>query len=43
MAGNRLALFGLGILIPVMLAAVPDENATHRRKFLNEFDALHAI
>jgi hypothetical protein len=30
-------------LIPVVLAVVPDEHATHPGELLNEFDALHAI
>ena len=43
MARNRLAHLGAGILIPIMLAAVPDEHATHPGEFLNEFGAFHAI
>ena len=42
MTRNRLAHFGAGVLIPIMLAAVPDEDATHLREFLNERDPLHA-
>lgn len=29
MARHRLAHFGAGILIPIVFAAVPDEDATH--------------
>ena len=42
MTRNRLAHFRPGILIPVVLAAVTDEHATHLREFLNEGDSLHA-
>jgi hypothetical protein len=41
-AWNRLAHFRAGILIPIVLAAVPDKHAAHSREFLNECDALHA-
>ena len=30
-----------GILIPVVLAAVPDEDTTHLRELLDERDPLH--
>jgi len=41
MTRNRLAHFRSRILIPIVLAAVPDEDTTHSRQLLDEFDALH--
>ena len=41
MTRNRLAHFRARILIPIVLAAVPDEDTTHPRELLDEFDALH--
>ena len=34
-ARNRLAHFRARVLIPIGLAAVPDENATHARELLD--------
>jgi hypothetical protein len=43
MARNRPAHLGAGILVPIGLSAMSDEYAAHPGKFLDEFDALHAI
>ena len=42
MPGNRLRHPRAWVLIPIVLATVTDEYATHLREFLNEGDALHA-
>ena len=41
-AGYRLGHFGSGILVPVVLPAVPDENTAHLTEFSNEGPSFHA-
>jgi hypothetical protein len=43
MPRNRLTLLRTRVLIPIMLAAVTDENTTHSVQLLDELDALQAI
>jgi hypothetical protein len=38
---NRLAHFCARILLPVVLAAVPDQDASHARELLDERGSLH--
>ena len=42
MAGNWLGNFGNGILIPVVLAAVADEDTAEFLNFGNQVAVLHA-
>jgi hypothetical protein len=40
-AWNGLAHFRTRVLIPIMFAAMPNENATQACQLLNQFDAFH--
>jgi hypothetical protein len=42
-ARDRLAHFCSGILIPIVLATVADENATNAGQLLDQLDTLHGI
>lgn len=42
MTRNRLAKLCSRVLIPIMFAAMPNEDATHLVELLDKFDAFHA-
>ena len=41
-ARDRLAHLGARVLIPIVFAAVTDEDTAHLREPLKKFDALHS-
>jgi hypothetical protein len=43
MSGNGLRNFGLWVLIPIMLAAMTNQNTTHTLKRFYQISSFHAI
>jgi hypothetical protein len=41
MSRDWLTLLGARVLIPIVLASMPDEHATHRCQLLDQFNAFH--